>query len=101
MKKFSLKIFVKLSSQLAKAIINCSLLTELACTVPGFTSPWFFHTALASSGFVKDLRPVNQLLRLLHLVSRQLLLNNNFYALIVRSIQQNFQTAVLTYGQMK
>ena len=75
------RIFGKFSSQLVKAIINC-LLTGLACTVPGFTGPWSFHTAHASAGCVKDLGLVNQLVRVSHLVSKQLLLNSIFYALI-------------------
>ena len=86
-KKYQLT-FGKLLSQLVKAMINC-LLTRLSCTVPGFTSRCSFHTALASSGCVKDLRLVNHLVRLSHLVSKQLLSNNKFYALldqIVRSI---------------
>ena len=73
--------FGNLLSQLVKAMINC-LLTGLAFTVPGFTSRWPFHTALASSGCVKDLRLVNQLVQLSHLLSKQSLLNNKFYALI-------------------
>ena len=35
-------------------MINC-LLTGLARAIPGFTSPWPFHTAVASSGCMKDL----------------------------------------------
>ena len=73
--------FGKISSQLVKAIMNC-LLMGLACTVPGFTSPQSFYPALASSGCVIDLGLVNQLVLLSHLVSKQLLLNNKFYALI-------------------
>ena len=64
------RTFGKFSSQLVKAGINCSL-TGLAFNVPGFTSHWPFHTALASSDCVKDLRLVNQLVRLSHLLSKQ------------------------------
>ena len=39
-------------------IIN-RLLIGLARAVPGFTSPWSFHTALASSRCMKDLGLVN------------------------------------------
>ena len=42
----------------SRHIINC-LLTRLALAAPGFTSPWSFHTALASLGCMKDLALVN------------------------------------------
>ena len=48
----------------------------------GFTNRCSFHTALASLGCVKDLRLVNHLVWLSQLVSKQLLLNNKFYALL-------------------
>ena len=75
------RTFENLLSQLVKAMINC-LLTRLAFTAPGFTSRWPFHTALASSDCVKDLRLVNQLAWLSHLLSKQSLLINKFYPLV-------------------
>ena len=42
----------------SRHIINC-LAAGLARAIPKFTSPWSFHTALASSGCMKDLWLVN------------------------------------------
>ena len=85
-KNFSKNFCVKLSSQLVKAIINCSSLTGLACTRI-YKSLVFSHRpcklrlcerprACKSTGTVQ----------LSHLASRQLLLNNKFYALIYSKI---------------
>ena len=87
-KSISLKIFVKISLNFWKTFVTVGqgydklFTNEVSLYSTRIYKSLLFSTALASSGCVKDLRLVNHLVWLSNLVSKQLLLNNKFYALL-------------------